>query len=852
MAPPAAVPDDGAVPGYRNTSLSAEARAADLVRRLSLEEKAAQMRDNAPAVPRLGIPAYQWWNEGLHGLARNGYATVFPQATGLAASWNPDLLHQVGETISAEARAGFARIDPAQGYPRYAGLTLWSPNINILRDPRWGRGQETYGEDPFLTSRLGVAFVRGLQGDDPQHPRTIATPKHFAAHSGPEPGRDSFDVAPSAHDLEDTYLPAFRAAVAEGGAGSVMCAYNALAGIPACANADLLQRHLREDWGFSGYVVSDCDAVGNMTQFHHYTQDAAEASARAVLAGNDLNCGSAYLHLADAVRRGLLPQADLDRSLQRLLAARIRLGMYEPAPARPVDTQATRTLALDAARESLVLLKNARNTLPLRAGARIAAVGPTADLLEVLQANYHGTARDPVTPWAGLRQRFGADKVHYAQGASLAANVPIAIPSTALRTPDGQPGLKGEYFDNAELAGNPARVRVDRTVNFDFNRVAPAPGIRADRYGVRWTGRLQPPAPGRYRFNVRVDRCFDCSGHDRVDLYLDGRLLYDGTQNAEAMTVDFQDTQPHELRLELRHSGEDEGITLEWLAPPQAQLDEALAAAREADAIVAFVGLSPNLEGEALQVEVAGFNGGDRTSLDLPAAQETLLKTVAATGKPLVVVLLSGSAVALNWAQQHADAILVAWYPGEAGGQAVADVLAGAYNPAGRLPMTFYRSADDLPPMADYRMQGRTYRYFNGKPLYPFGHGLSYTRFGYDGMRLSQAQLKAGEPLTVSVEVRNLGDRDGDEVVQAYLTPPASPLAPRHALAGFRRVHLKAGESRRVEIELSPRALSTVDAQGRRAVRAGRYTLSIGGGQPGFADVHNATFAIEGEQALPR
>lgn len=839
-------------PAYLDPTLDAERRAVDLVGRLTLEEKAAQMRDDAPAVPRLGIPAYNWWNEGVHGLARNGHATVFPQAIGQAATWNPELLRQVGDTVAAEARAKFAAIDPANGYPRYAGLSIWSPNINILRDPRWGRGQETYGEDPFLTARLAVAFVHGLQGDDPQRPKTIATPKHYAVHSGPEPGRHGFNASPTPHDLEDTYLPAFRAAVVEGGAGSVMCAYNAVDGIPACANPDLLQRRLREDWGFSGYVVSDCGAINDMTQFHRYTVDNAEASARSVAAGTDLNCGSGYRSLAGAVRRGLLPEATLDRSLQRLLAARIRLGMYEgTGQAVSPDGAVARELALTAARESLVLLKN-DGALPLRDGATVAVVGPTADLLENLEANYHGTARDPLTPLAGIRRQFGAERVLYAQGSALAGNVPVAIPSDALRSRDGAPGLTGEYFDNPDLSGTPVVVRTDAKVNFNFNRVPPAPGLSPDRYGVRWSGWLLPPAPGRYAFNVRVARCFDCSGHDRVRLYVDGRLLHDSLEDPANLTLEFDDTRPRELRLELRHTGQDEGITLEWIAPPAAQREQAVAAARQADAVVAFVGLSPNLEGEQLKMEVPGFNGGDRTSLDLPAAQQELLQAVGATGKPLVVVLSSGSAVALNWADRHADAVLAAWYPGEAGGQAVAEALAGAFSPAGRLPMTFHRSADDLPPMPDYRMQGRTYRYFRGQALYPFGHGLSYTRFGYGEPRLSRRTLEAGEPLKVSVEVRNEGARDSDEVVQAYLTPPPSPEAPRHALVGFRRVHLRAGERRTVELELTPRALSTVDAEGRRAVRAGRYVLSLGGGQPGHAEVRSVQFTIRGEHALPR
>jgi beta-glucosidase len=848
---------------------------AALLRKLSLPEKVAQIQDAAPAVPRLGLPAYAWWNEGLHGLARAGQATVFPQAIGLAASWDAPLLQEVGSAIAAQARNNFARADTLSveglslNAARYRGLTIWSPNINIFRDPRWGRGQETYGEDPQLTASLGVAFIHGLQGPDPARPTVIATPKHFAVHSGPERGRHGFDVEPSPHDLEDTYLPAFRAAVTEGHAGSIMCAYNAIDGTPACANADLLTTRLRGDWGFTGFVVTDCDAIEDMTLFHKTTADDAEASARALRAGTDLNCGRSFAALAQAVQRGDASEADVDRALRRLLDARARLGALggtsDPVRASAADAARHRWLALQAARESMVLLKNDSPggvpALPLRAGARIAVVGPTADMLEDLEANYHGTAGAPVSPLAGLRAALGTAHVRYAQGASLAANVPVAVPDTALRSPDGRPGLRAEIFDNAELAGTPAGVRIDTKVNLDYDRVAPMPGVSSSRFGVRWTGELVPPAAGDYTLGIRIERCFDCRRHDQVRLHVDGKLFIaaiDPHKDADiaAVPLHFADARPHALRLELLHVGEDQGLTLQWHAPAQAQLAEALAAARGVDAVVAFVGLSPNLEGEQLQVDVPGFDGGDRTSLDLPPAQQTLLASLATalapTHTPLVVVLQSGSAVALAGAAGQADAVLAAWYPGEAGGQAIAETLAGLNNPAGRLPVTFYRSASDLPPFDDYRMAGRTYRYFTGTPLWPFGHGLSYTRFGYDAPLLSHARLPAGEALTVGVDVHNDGTRAGDEVVQAYLEPPASALAPRRALVAFRRIHLQAGESRHVEMAMDARALSSVDALGTRAVEPGHYALTVGGGQPGSAPTVRVEFEIDGRRVLPK
>ncbi|WP_254460814.1 glycoside hydrolase family 3 C-terminal domain-containing protein [Xanthomonas sacchari] len=853
----------------------AEDRAAALVAKMTRAEKIAQAMNDAPAIPRLGVPAYEWWSEGLHGIARNGEATVFPQAIGLAATWNPELLHDVGTVTSTEARAKFNLAGgPGKDHPRYAGLTIWSPNINIFRDPRWGRGMETYGEDPYLTGRLAVGFIRGLQGDDPAHPRTIATPKHLAVHSGPEPGRHGFDVDVSPHDFEATYSPAFRAAIVDGQAGSVMCAYNALHGTPACAADWLINGRVRGDWGFKGFVVSDCDAIDDMTQFHYYRADNAGSSAAALKAGHDLNCGFAYRELGLAFDRGEADEALLDRSLVRLFAARYRLGELQPPRhdpyarlgAKDIDNAAHRALALQAAQQSLVLLKNADATLPLRPGLRLAVLGPNADALAALEANYQGTSVQPVTPLQGLRTRFGAAQVAYAQGAPLAAGVPGMIPETALRS-DGKPGLRGEYFDNPDLAGTPRVQRQDRVVGFNWDHVAPAKGVDKDRYSVRWSGELLPPGPGDYTLAVRVARCFDCAGHDPVRLYVDDQLVIAGNaedkhlpagmHNADGRNVEavlhFDDARPRRIRLELEHRGQDQGLRLEWLAPPALQLAEAERAVAQADAVVAFVGLSPDVEGEELRIDVPGFDGGDRNDLALPAAQQALLERAKASGKPLVVVLMSGSAVALNWAKQHADAIIAAWYPGQSGGTAIAQALAGDINPGGRLPVTFYRSTKDLPPYVSYDMKGRTYRYFKGEPLFPFGYGLSYTRFAYDAPRLSAATLQAGQPLQVSTTVRNTGARAGDEVVQVYLQYPQRAQSPLRSLVGFQRVHLQPGEARTLSFALDARQLSDVDRSGQRAVEAGDYRLFVGGGQPGTgAAGEDAAFSISGRMALPR
>jgi beta-glucosidase len=822
---------------------------------MTLDEKVAQLKSAAPAIPRLDLPAYDYWNEGLHGLARNGVATVFPQAIALGATWDTALVERVGDVISTEARAKSNAL-PKGDRGRYQGLTIWSPNINIFRDPRWGRGQETYGEDPYLTGRMGVAFVRGLQGPDPLYPKVIATPKHLAAHSGPEAGRDAFDVDISPHDREATYLPAFRMALTEGKARSVMCAYNAIHGVPVCASGALLNNTLRRDWGWRGLVVSDCDAIGNIATYHHYRPNAASGSAAAIAAGMDLNCGRTYAALGDAVRTGLVPEAVIDTSLSRLFALRRALGgafgatsPWDRVKPGEVDSPEHRALALEAARKAMVLVAN-NGVLPLKPRARIAVIGPNADSLDVLEANYHGTAAAPVTPLAALRATF---EVAYAQGSGIADGVPVPVPDSALK-------LRGEYFDGAAFAGTPPVVRADRTIDFDWDRAAPAPGIDPASFSARWTGTLTAPVAGDYVLRLDIPRCFDCTGHDPARLWIDGKLIADddgsGTKVEVSVTVAAG---AHAIRVELAHSGEDQGLRLTWIAPPAAQIAEAVASTKDADAIVAFIGLSPAVEGEALGIEVPGFSGGDRTDIGLPAAQHRLLEAAKATGKPLVVVLMSGSAVALQWAKDHADAILVGWYPGQSGGQAIAETLAGTNNPGGRLPVTFYARTRDLPAFIDYNMRERTYRYFTGTPLWGFGHGLSYTQFQYAPPRLSQTVMAAGDTLRVTILLTNSGKRSGDEVVQAYLVPPAPAAKPgfndpvlQRQLVAFQRETLRPGQAKRVILSIDARAMSSVDAAGNRRVVPGEYRLHIGGGQPGDGAGEEARFSVTGIRDLPK
>jgi beta-glucosidase len=865
---------DTAPPAWRNTSLTPEARAADMVARMTLAEKAQQMQDNAPAIERLGLKRYGWWNEVLHGVARAGHATVYPQAIGLAATWDAPLMARLGDAIALEGRANYnaALRRDASGTDRYFGVNYWSPNINIYRDPRWGRGQETYGEDPTLTGTLAVSFIRGIQGDNPLLYKGVATPKHFAVHSGPEPLRHGFNVNVSPFDLEDTYLPAFRTAMVDGQAYSLMCAYNAIDGAPACATP-LLQQRLRGDWGFKGFVVSDCDSVDDMVSGHKSHPDAASASAAAVKAGTDLDCGTTYKALPEAVARGLIGEADIDTALVRLMAARIRMGLidgsrYDAVPYTAVNAAPHRALALKAAEEAIVLLKNKGQRLPLSATTRIAVIGPNAALLQSIEGNYTGIARDPSLPLDAMRAAFGAQRVSYAAGAPLMEGMRMPVPETWLTVSAAsrEHGLKGEYFDNLTLSGSPKMTRTDPVVNFSYYHSAPV-GFTPMGFSVRWTGFITPPVAGEYELGFRMSRRTGQSAPD-VKVWIDDKLVVtpelsginpgnaanciagNCTQSTKPIMLTFADTRPHSVRIDYVRATEDRASSLDWVPPKEALLASAVEAANKSDAVVAFVGLSPDLEGEEMKVDYPGFHAGDRTSLDLPAAQRRMLEAVKATGKPLIVVYLTGGPVSDPWVEQNADAIVQAWYPGEAAGTAIANVLTGKTNPAGRLPYTIYRSVADLPPFEEYSMKSRTYRYFKGPVLYPFGHGLSYTAFSYATPALSSATLKAGAPVSVSVAVRNSGRRAGDEVVQLYLAKPGDQANP--VLAGFRRVHLKAGQRQRVTIALDARALSQVNAQGVRSVVPGSYTVHVGGGQPGFGKSGSARLVVDGSVVLPK
>jgi beta-glucosidase len=845
-------------PLNQDPKTSFEQRAADLVSRMTLEEKVAQLQNDAPAIPRLGVPAYEWWNEALHGVARAGPATVFPQAIGLAATFDPKLMAEEAVAISDEARAKHAAALLRNQHGRYQGLTFWSPNINIFRDPRWGRGQETYGEDPYLTARMGVEFVKGMQGDDPHYLKLVATAKHYVVHSGPEAERHHFDVHPSEIDLHETYLPAFRALVEEGHVASVMGAYNRVNGESASASPRLLQEILREKWGFKGYVVSDCDAVDDIFQQHRIVATAEQAAALALSSGLDLNCGKTYGALVAAVHQGLVTEAQVDTAVRRLMLARFELGMFDPPERVPwasipssVNQSAEHDrLARRAAQSSIVLLKNEQGTLPLSRSLRsIAVIGPTADEVMSLLGNYYGTPAAPVTILQGIRAAVSSNtKVSYARGADLvegredprAASV---IEPAYLRPAAGSStqGLKGEYFRGRDFAGEPNLTRVDSRVAFRWDRVSPTDDLVArgelpaersigpEHFCVRWSGQLLPPVSGRYEIEVGAD--------DGFRLFVDDRLVLDAWQTSprlqsKSVLLDLQAGKPRDIRLEYFQDTRDAEVRLAWRLPGfKPPLEEALDTARAADVVVFVGGLTGDVEGEQMKISYPGFSGGDRTDLRLPATQEKLLEALQGAGKPIVLVLTTGSALGIDWAKSHVPAILLAWYPGQRGGSAVADVLFGDVNPAGRLPVTFYKASEPLPPFDDYSMKGRTYRYFEGEPLYPFGYGLSYTRFRYSGLSLDRKSLAHEGTLQATVRVRNVGTHAGDEVVQLYLKPPDSDYPhPRKQLRGFRRITLAPGEEQQVSFTLTPaRDATRYDAQKKAyVVDPGRYELQLG------------------------
>lgn len=824
---------------FQNPALDRETRVNDLLQQMTIEEKISQLTNESAAIPRLGIPAYNWWNEALHGVARAGDATVFPQAIGLAATWNTDKIHQMADVISTEARAKHHEAVRNKEFGIYQGLTFWSPNINIFRDPRWGRGQETYGEDPFLTARIGVAFVKGIQGDHPKYLKAAACAKHFAVHSGPEHLRHEFEAVTSPRDFRETYMPAFKTLIQEADVEAVMCAYNRYDGKACCGSDYLLTELIRDQWGFDGHVVSDCGALWDILNFHKLTASRAETAALGLKSGTDLNCGSMFRYLGQAYEQQLVTEMDIDRALRRLLNTRFKLGMFDPPekvafaqiPYEKVDAPEHRKLALEMARESIVLLKNADHTLPLSKNLKkVAVIGPNADSFDALLGNYNGTPVSYSTPLTGIRNTVSsATEVTYAMGVNYTGESVLltTIPSGVLFH-EGNPGLQAAYFDNMNLEGKPFKSRIDEQVDFNWSQGNPVPGLPTDGISARWTGELKPQKSGDYVIAV--------TGDDGYRLWFDNELVMDVWKDQGATTTTLKTAveagRSYPLKLEYYENGGDAVVQLSWQEPGIDMREQAMQAIEGAEAIIFVGGISPRFEGEEMgeQAQFDGFFRGDRTKIALPEAQTEMLKELHATGKPVVLVILGGSAITVNWEDQNLPAILHAWYPGQAGGQAVADVLFGNYNPAGRLPVTVYKSENQLPAYDNYYMDGRTYRYFKGDPLYPFGFGLSFSSFVYIRLETDKKEYTAGEIIGLRVGLANTGKYDGDEVVQVYIRhKDAVEDMPIRQLKAFKRLHLNQGETETITLFIPVSEFSFYDEHSDDlAIKPGTYELQIG------------------------
>ena len=822
---------------YQNTRLSVDDRVEDLVSRMTMQEKVTQLFNQAEPIDRLGVPAYNWWNECLHGVARAGKATVFPQAIGLAATFDQDLMFRVGDVISDEARAKHNYFVANNVRSIYTGLTFWTPNINIFRDPRWGRGQETYGEDPFLTGRMAVNFIRGLQGNDPKYLKTIATAKHYAVHSGPEFTRHTDNIFVSDRDLYDTYLPAFKAVIREANVQSVMCAYNRFRDKPCCGNDILLSNILRKRFGFSGYVVSDCGAISDFftTNAHHVVNTPTQAMGWSLSTGTDLNCekSRSFLtgNLDSAIRVGMVNESDINTSVRRLFKARFMLGMFDPdsqvaytkIPVSVVGSEKHIQLSQEAAEKSLVLLKN-NGILPLKNVKKIALIGPNANNMAILVGNYNGTPIRPVTPLKALREKLGAQNVIYTPGCPIVpgvfndqevigADIFFHLENGRLRS-----GLKAEYFDNTKFEGTPKMVQVDPKIDFNWIK-SPISNLLEDQFTVRWSGVLIPKKSGTYQFGGNVKLKIDNRDTDSKGIALEKGRKYSIMANLRIESSPYTNTI-------------EPTATLTWAETTRDYHKEALDAAAKADVVIFCGGISAELEGEEMPLVIDGFSHGDRTHINLPKIQEELLKDLHKTGKPVVYVNFSGSAVAMNWEDQNLPAIIQAFYPGETTGSALTRLLFGEFNPSGRLPVTFYKSEKDIPDFSNYDMQGRTYRYFKGTPLYSFGYGLSYTTFEYSNLQVGNL-VTTQSPITVKVDVKNSGKVDGDEVVQLYVSnKTAKSEVAIVALKGFQRVSLKKGEQKSVAFTLNPEDFSITNGDALQVTEPGTFEIAVGGAVP--------------------
>ena len=843
---------------YLNELLSTEQRVNDLVSKLTLAEKIKLLQYRGTGIKRndVNIPSYNWWNECLHGVARAGKATVFPQAIGLAATWDTALIKKVADAISNEARAKYEYFSKREQRGIYQGLNFWTPNINIFRDPRWGRGMETYGEDPYLTGKIAASFIRGLQGDNPKYFKTIATIKHFVVHSGPEQSRHRFNAEVSDRDFYETYTPAFKRCVQEANVYSLMCAYNRFKGKPCCGSDFLLTDLLRNQWGFKGFIVTDCGAVNDfyVKGDHEVVPTPEEAAALAIKSGVDLECGDVFNALDIAIKKNLVTEAELDIAIKRLFTARFKLGFFDNAANQPytkipysvVESEAYKKLSLHAAQKSIVLLKNENNVLPLKKTLKtIAVIGPNANDEEVMLANYHGYPSHVVTPLEGLQKKLPQTKILFARGSAHADGLPIVeiIPADYLFRDSAatKKGLQALYFNNKDFNGVAIINRVDQQINFDWIDNSPSPAIDEGNFSTSWSGFLKAPATGNF--------VLDMYGNNQYSLSVNGKQIFrfnseHGAEHKYA-AVNLIKDQTYKIYIQFSSYGTSPIVKLNWQIPDIDYKTTAINIARQADAVVLCMGLSPRIEGEEMKIKIDGFDGGDRTKLELPAIQQSLIKEIVALGKPVVLVLVNGSAVAINWEKENVPAILETWYGGQEAGAAIADVLVGDYNPGGKLPVTFYTSENDLPAFDNYDMKGRTYRYFEGNPLYGFGYGLSYTTFAYSKLQVKD-KYTTSEKVTISVDVSNTGKLNGEEVVQLYIRHKAASVpVPISSLKGFKRIALKKGETKTIRFTLSHQDFSIINNDSKEVVEAGEYEIVVGGGQPGKESIRK-TILLQG------
>ena len=820
-------------PPYRNPALSAHERAVDLCSRMTLEEKAIVMMDKSKAIPRLGIPEFAWWSEALHGVGRNGVSTVFPSCIGMAASFDDALLERIYTAVSDEARAKNTAQRRTGRVATYQGLSFWTPNVNIFRDPRWGRGQETYGEDPYMNARMGLAVVRGLQGPaDGKYMKLLACAKHFAVHSGPEKTRHSFNIENlPERDLWETYLPAFKALVQEGGVKEVMCAYQRIDGDPCCGSNRLLQQILRDEWGFKGLVVSDCGAISDFWRpgAHGVSKDAAAASAKAVISGTDVECGSEYRRLPDAVKAGAITEEQIDRSVIRLLEARFELGDFDPdslvpwtrIPQSVIASKEHKQLALQMAREQMVLLHNRDNTLPLRKDAgKIMVMGPNAADSIMLWGIYYGQPSHSVTVLEGIQGKLGRN-VKYTKGCEITSLTESESIFGKMRTADGRQGMSARFWNNTRMEGTPAyETTYEHALHFDNGgNTVFAPGVQLTDFTASFNG----------SFTADKDETLNIlyANDDGIRLIVNGDTIENNWKTdrlrIKQNKLTVKKGRRYDVQVDYMQLKGAATLNFDIAAVYNVTANEVASRAKDVETVIFVGGISPNLEREEAKVTEPGFDNGDRTSIELPAAQREILKALHEAGKRVVLVNCSGSAVALTPELETCDAILQAWYPGEQGGHAVADVLFGDYNPGGKLPVTFYKDDSQLPPFDEYRMTGRTYRYFRGEQLFPFGYGLSYTTFATGAPSYDAATGK------ITVSVTNTGNRDGVEIVQAYLRNPADSEGPIKTLRGFTRVELKAGETKAVTIDMPRTAFECWDATtNTMRVKPGTYELLVG------------------------